>query len=231
MLKQLPNLVTLFNLLAGCLSVIFLFNGDMALASWMIGLAAVFDFMDGLLARLLKASSELGKVLDSLADVVSFGIAPGFIIFKLLQFSGDYPEILAYISLMIPTLSAVRLAIFSTDERQQDHFIGVPTPLNALMLASIPLILIQYQDNPVITGFFYHTWTLVAITVFSSLMLVAPIRIMAMKFKSYAWNKNRLKYFVVLISAALLVTFGYLALPAIYILFLITSILSSAIDK
>lgn len=223
-MKQLPNLVTIFNLISGCLSILFLFSGKPELAAWMIGVAALLDFLDGMLARLLKASSELGKMLDSLADIVSFGVAPGFIMFELIRSSGNFPEILAYIALLVPALSAVRLAIFSLDNRQQYHFIGVPTPLNALMIASIPLILAQYRDDALLSGIFSSTWVLVCITAISSILLVAPLRIMALKFKTYRWRDNRLKFIVLLISVILMGGLGYLALPLIYIVFLLSSL-------
>jgi len=223
MRQHIPNLITVFNLLAGCLSIIFLFSGDIILASWMIGLAAVFDFLDGFLARVLGATSDIGKVLDSLADMVYFGVAPGMILFWMIRMSGSYPDFLAYISLMIPALSAVRLAIFSSDDQQAHHFIGVPTPLNALMLASIPLVLLQYQDNEMMQQIFSNTWFLVGLTVISSLLLVAPVRIMAMKFKSFKWKENRLRFLLVLFAIVLVSLTGYLALPVLYLLYILVS--------
>jgi CDP-diacylglycerol---serine O-phosphatidyltransferase len=190
----------------------------------MIGIAAIFDFLDGFAARLLKATSEIGKILDSLADMVSFGLAPGMIIFRLISISGEVPYFIAFLALLIPALSAVRLARFSIDERQSHSFIGVPTPLNALMLASFPLILLQYQDSDSILKVFSNPWFLVAVTVISSLMLVSPLGIMALKFKSFAWKQNQLKYILLLSAIILIVFFGYLALPIIYLLYIILSL-------
>lgn len=224
MIKQLPNLVTLLNLISGCLSILFLFSGDILLASWMIGLAAVFDFLDGMAARWLNAVSGVGKVLDSLADVISFGLAPGFILLQLIRLDGEYPGFLAYIALMVPALSAVRLAIFSADDRQQYHFIGVPTPLNALMIASIPLILYQFPEGHCIHDFFSNSWFLVALAVISSLLLVAPVRIMALKFKSYQWKDNK-KVYLMAVSLVLLLGFlKYLAIPVFYFLYILVSL-------
>jgi CDP-diacylglycerol--serine O-phosphatidyltransferase len=225
--KHLPNLLTVFNLVSGSLSIMFLFTGDFRLACWMVGVAAVFDFLDGFMARLLKAASEIGKVLDSLADMVSFGLAPGLIIYRLISMSPDVPGSIAFLALLIPAFSAVRLAQFSVDERQSDCFIGIPTPLNALMLASFPLILFQYQDSAAITGLFSNGWFLVAVTVVTSLMLVAPVGIMALKFKSFSWGKNQVKYGLVIFAILLVIFTGYLALPLIYLIYILLSIIET----
>ena len=231
MKKHIPNSITLLNLIAGCLSAIFLLSGDVILSAWMIGLAAVFDFLDGLAARVLKATSPIGKILDSLADMVSFGLVPGLIIFRMIRMDTELPDILAYVSLLIPALSAIRLAIFSAEERDHEYFTGVPTPLNALLLASVPLILWQYRDNTVVYSIFSNTWFLVALTILSSLMLVAPVRIMALKFKTFAWPENRITYLLIFLFIILLILAGYLALPVIYLLYIILSLSFNEIRK
>lgn len=227
LIRQIPNLVTIFNLLSGCLSVIFVFSGDILLASWMIALAAVFDFLDGFLARLLRAGSEIGKMLDSLADMVSFGIAPGMIMFRLMEVSVEAPDLVSYAALLIPAFSAIRLAIFSVDKRQAERFIGVPTPMTALLIASIPLILSQYDDAPAVFDFFSNPWILLTITVITSLMLVSPWEMMALKFKTFDFKENRSRYLFALASLALIVSLGYLALPVIYLLYIASSLVES----
>jgi len=140
--EQIPNAITLLNLLTGCIAIVFGFEDQLVIASCLIGLAAVFDFFDGFAARLLKVSSPIGKELDSLADVVSFGIVPGVILYRLLSGNIDCPviniagkNIVPFIAFLIPLFSAIRLAKFNTDERQTDSFIGLPTPANAILIA------------------------------------------------------------------------------------------------
>jgi CDP-diacylglycerol--serine O-phosphatidyltransferase len=231
MRKQLPNLLTLFNLTSGCLSIIFLFSGDIFLASWMVGVAVIFDFFDGLAARLLHASSDLGKVLDSLADMVSFGVAPGLILFRLIDISSSQPTFLTYIALIIPVFSAIRLAIFSADERQKHHFIGVPTPLNGLMLASIPLVLLQFGENTLVYIVFSNPWFLVGVVIVSSLLLVAPFRILSLKFRSTAWKDSQSIYVLALIFGVLVILLGYLAMPFFYLAYILLSFFDNQIKK
>lgn len=161
--KNIPNAITCGNLLCGCLAITSAFHGDLIWAAYLVGIAAVLDFLDGFVARVLKVHSEIGKQLDSLADMVTFGVVPGVMIFKLLNFSimskhaiayfkghstpgysifdltGVHP--VAYLAFLIPIFSCIRLAKFNIDTRQSDSFIGVPTPANSLLIASFPLIL------------------------------------------------------------------------------------------
>ena len=146
--QYVPNTLTLFNLASGMISVTMVFRGDLPMASLFIFIAALFDFLDGMAARLLDARSELGKQLDSLADIVSFGVAPAIIVFRLLSFGCegscnilDRLYITPYFSLLIPVCSAIRLGKFNIDLRQEENFIGLPTPANAIFFASIPLVL------------------------------------------------------------------------------------------
>jgi CDP-diacylglycerol--serine O-phosphatidyltransferase len=155
--RQIPNLLTLSNLLCGCLAINYAFEWEMVMAVYMIGLAAIFDFLDGFAARLLKVSGEMGKQLDSLADMVSFGVVPGVLAFQLIKLSlftdvvnqeGDVYHVLdsmAYFAFFIPVLSGYRLAKFNVDTRQTDKFIGLPTPANAIFISS--LILLFFQGN------------------------------------------------------------------------------------
>jgi CDP-diacylglycerol--serine O-phosphatidyltransferase len=156
-IRQIPNILTLSNLLCGCLAIKFAFEWDLVMASYLVGLAAVFDFLDGFAARLLKVSGEMGKQLDSLADMVSFGVVPGIMAFQLIQISiftnavnlesdvYSLRDSLAYFAFLIPVLSAYRLAKFNIDTRQTDQFIGLPTPANALFFGS--LVLIFFHEN------------------------------------------------------------------------------------
>ncbi|OZA56958.1 MAG: CDP-diacylglycerol--serine O-phosphatidyltransferase, partial [Sphingobacteriales bacterium 39-40-5] len=142
MKKHIPNSVTCLNLFSGCLGIVFAFQGNLIWASYAIVIAAVFDFFDGMLARLLKAYSDIGKELDSLADMVSFGVLPSVIIYQLfalspqIDFGADW---LSFSAFIIAVFSALRLAKFNIDTRQSENFIGLPTPANALLIASFPL--------------------------------------------------------------------------------------------
>ncbi len=151
MQKHIPNFFTLLNLLCGCCALLFSFD-NLVISSYFVGIAVVFDFLDGFAARLFNAKSDIGKDLDSLADVVSFGVVPGMILFKLIEtffVTGEYRNdnlfYIPFIAFLIPLFSALRLAKFNNDERQTDAFIGLPTPANAILIASFPLILNQHS--------------------------------------------------------------------------------------
>ena len=140
-LRHLPNAMTCGHLLCGCVGIVRVFEHDLITASYLIFLAALLDFGDGFVARLLKASSAMGKELDSLADMVTFGVLPAFMLFSLIGQEIDNQSVLPYSAFSIAVFSALRLAKFNIDPRQTDSFIGLPTPANALVVASLPLIL------------------------------------------------------------------------------------------
>lgn len=169
--KQIPNLLTLSNLLCGCLAIKFAFEWNLVMSAYLVGLAAIFDFLDGFAARLLKVSGEMGKQLDSLADMVSFGLVPGIMAFQLLKISlftdvvyheGDVYHIidsLAYLAFMIPIFSAYRLAKFNIDTRQTDQFIGLPTPANAIFFSSLILIFFDGNDMNIVGNSLFNKET------------------------------------------------------------------------
>ncbi len=226
MVKHLPNFLTILNLAAGCFSILFALNGQLHYASWMIGLAAVFDFMDGFSARLLKAYSELGKVLDSLADVVSFGVAPGFIMLILMKNSGIEPAFLAYFAFLVPALSALRLAKFSIDERQKESFLGLATPANAIFFASFPLIIKQFEGGGPIHSFFTNPYILFILTILFSILLISNIPLIAMKFRTSSWKENSEKYIFIILSVLLLILLKYLGIPFIILTYFLISVIT-----
>ena len=138
MSKHIPNLLTILNLICGCIALYFTFQDELVFTAYLIGLAVIFDFMDGAAARFLNVSNPIGKELDSLADMVSFGLVPGAIVFHLLE--GSTLSQYSFIALSIPIFSALRLAKFNVDQSQNENFIGLPTPANCLVFISIPLI-------------------------------------------------------------------------------------------
>ncbi len=225
MKKHIPNALTSFNLLFGCLSIIAsLVNNNLELAAYFIGAAAILDFFDGFIARALKVSSEIGKQLDSLADCISFGVAPGFIFYGITGTPIDFNHFnaLAYIPFLIPVFSAIRLAKFNIDTRQSESFIGVPTPANSLFIAAIPFVINQ---NPFGLGqLFESTIFLYAFPFISAYLLVAEIPLFALKFKSFAWNQNQLRYVFLLCSLISLFAFGYLGVNISIVLYVLFSI-------
>ena len=205
MKNHLPNAVTCLNLFAGCLAITRVFAGNLELAAYLVGLAAAFDFADGLLARALHASSPIGKDLDSLADMVSFGVVPGAIAFSLLQRAlpaHGLPGWLAYLGFVITIFSALRLAKFNNDTRQTTSFIGLPTPACTLVVASLPLILAY--DGFGLTSFILNPWVLLGLAVLLSGLLVAEIPLFALKFKNLSWQDNSLRFVFLLLAIGLL---------------------------
>lgn len=232
--KNIPNFVTLLNLVSGCISIVFAFNGNLPLAAWFIGLAAIFDFLDGMLARLLDARSPIGLQLDSLADVISFGLAPGFIVFHLIQNSGSQPwvfwnniNVFAFSAFLIPAFSALRLAKFNIDDRQTDSFIGLPTPANAIFFASLPLVYLQAATagHDGIIALLQSLPVLLIITVLFSLLLVSPIPLMAFKFKTYHMHDNMWRYVFIALALVLFLTLKFYAVPLLVIIYILMSLL------
>jgi len=224
----IPNLLTLSNLACGLLAIVSIFGSDYKLAAILMALSQIFDFFDGFAARLLKVHSELGKQLDSLADLVSFGVAPGFLVYKMFQMSylsGEpSPEFLAYLALLIPLFSALRLGKFNIDTRQADYFIGMPTPANALFWYALGLMGI-YTDNETVQNIILHPFLLTALTVLTSFLLVAELPLMSLKVKSFKWSENKGRVFLILGIVLLLVLFRFRALAFIIPLYLILSLI------
>lgn len=220
-LKHLPNAMTCGNLLCGCIGLVMALRGHLEWASWLIGLAAVLDFGDGFVARMVHVSGPFGKELDSLADVVTFGVLPATIVFQLAWFQqlGN----LAYGAFLIAVLSALRLARFNIDTRQSESFIGLPVPANALLIASLPLMG-RYQ--PQFDAFWQNDTALGMIVAFS-LLLVSEVPLFALKFKSFRWAENRIKYSFLLASLLLLVLLQFAAIPLIILLYIVLSLFTN----
>jgi CDP-diacylglycerol--serine O-phosphatidyltransferase len=242
MKKHIPNFITSLNLVCGCIGLGFLFKSNLnystqiVYAAWCIVFAALFDFLDGMFARLLHVKSAIGKELDSLADMVSFGVLPGFIMYAMLdQCVGDaegWKAFIPFIAFLIPVFSALRLAKFNIDTRQTDKFIGLPTPANAIFIASIPFIL-YYQPNkvPAITTVLANPGFLIVLTFILSFLLVAPLPLFAMKFKDMSWAKNSIRYIFIILTIILLILFSFVAIPIILLLYIFLSIISNPLKK
>lgn len=225
-LTHIPNFITCLNLLCGSLGIILLFQDKVIYAAYLIWLAAILDFFDGFFARILKSYSPIGKELDSLADMVSFGILPSFIMYwMILQRSpGNY---LPFLALMMAIFSALRLAKFNIDERQTENFIGLPTPANAIFISSLPLII--NLENTYIHNLLLNEWVLGIITIIFSFLLVAELPLFSLKFKDYKWSNNKVRFSFLGASIILLLIFKIVALPLIIILYILISILEKVI--
>ncbi|MBK0401350.1 CDP-alcohol phosphatidyltransferase family protein [Adhaeribacter sp. BT258] len=231
MKKHIPNAITCLNLFCGCLAVYFTFHGNMVLAAYLVGLAAVLDFMDGMLARLLKAYSEIGKQLDSLADMVSFGFVPGVLMFHLLQtslegqssFLGISPTVFPFFGFLITIFSALRLAKFNIDTRQTTSFIGMPTPACTIFVSSLPLILAN--DGFGISEIILNPFLLTFLTALLSYLLVAEIPLFALKFKNLTWKDNSVRFVFVIMAVLLTALFQFVAIPFIIALYILLSII------
>jgi CDP-diacylglycerol---serine O-phosphatidyltransferase len=234
--KFIPNLITLLNLSAGTLAVVYAIDGDLGRAAVFILIAAVFDFFDGLAARLLKAYSDIGRELDSLADVVSFGVAPAMIFFTLMelaifgenlplqQISGELIEWLFLLcALMIPAFSAYRLAKFNTDSRQAVIFFGLPTPANAILWASFGLMS-GFSGNEKLLSMLFTPGNLVVTAVITSLLLVSEIPMFSLKFSGLQFYNNWYRYIFLLAALTLIILAGIYAPVLIILLYISFSI-------
>ena len=234
--KHIPNFITLMNLFSGILSIYFSMTGDLRLAGFMIFIAAALDFFDGMAARLLNAKTAIGADLDSLADVVSFGVAPGFILFQMIRFSLGfefYPieniEYLPFIAFVIPLFGALRLAKFNVDESQTDSFKGLPIPAQAIVIAAFPIIVLScFADNPnFYSEFITNTWFLMGSGIVLSFLMVSNLPMFSLKFSNFSWKENQTRYLFLLMSAVLFALLRIAAIPLIILLYVLVSLIFS----
>ncbi len=224
--NSIPNLFTLANLSCGVLGIVLLFDGEPTKAAYLIWLAAGFDFLDGFLARILKAYSELGKQLDSLADLVTFGVLPSLIYFTLLKGQFDLP--LEYLSFLVAILSALRLAKFNIDDSQKLSFKGLPTPASGILASAIPLIL---AGTTLLSSFLTNSIALLLLMLVSSVMMVTPITLISLKFNDFSFGKNWDKWTLVLGSLTMILLFRESSIPLIIGFYVLLSLLSSPNKK
>lgn len=227
--KHIPNIITSLNLFSGCVACVFAFNGQFTFATYFILLAAVFDFFDGFVARLLKAYSVIGKELDSLADMVSFGLAPGIMLFSFLSVINVY---FAFVAFLIPVFSALRLAKFNVDTRQTTSFIGLPTPANALfwvfLISNIPPELILYLDP---SKQYYVILISVVLIATSCYMMIAELPMFALKFKNFSWGDNKIRYIFLALCLISIVLLLQQAFPVIIVLYVFMSLINNLFSK
>ncbi|MFD1614977.1 CDP-alcohol phosphatidyltransferase family protein [Gelatiniphilus marinus] len=249
MKRYIPNALTLLNLFSGSVAVIFAVNNNFVAAALFVFLGIFFDFFDGFAARKLNVQSELGVQLDSLADMVTSGLVPGIIMFKLigltqLAWIDDFYQtnafnsllkitggsFLPFLGLAITLASAYRLAKFNIDTEQQSYFKGLPTPANTLLIVSLPLIM-EYQNSDLINSIILNHWFLIGLTAFSCWILNANIKLFALKFKDWSFKNNASRYVFVLLCIVLLIILQFAAIPIIILLYISMSVLDNLTSK
>jgi CDP-diacylglycerol--serine O-phosphatidyltransferase len=225
----IPNFITLLNLLSGGIAVIFAVKGDLSIAALFVFFGIFFDFFDGFLARKLNVSSEMGLQLDSLADLVTSGLAPALVLVNLIELSilpsQDANCFLPYLGLLVLLCSAYRLAKFNISTEQSQFFIGLPTPANALLIMSLPLIL-DYQNSDSYNALILNPFFLVVVTLLSSFLLNAPVKLIALKFKTWNFSENASKYILIIFSLVGLIFFKFAGIPLIIIFYIMLSLIN-----
>lgn len=242
MKKHIPNFITSLNLLCGCIALFFAFNNEMVTAAIFVFLGIFFDFFDGFFARLLKVESKVGLEFDSLADAVTSGVVPGVVMMQLLSLSlfgvpysielfkssewqSGIELYVPFVGLFIAIAAAYRLAKFNVDTRQTDQFIGMPTPAISIWTLSLPLILI-YQYSPFLESLFLNSYFLLGFTLLVSVLMNVELRLFALKFKSWSWADNKIRYSFLIISAISIVLWKFIAISIILTLYILLSVLS-----
>lgn len=248
--KHIPNLFTLLNLLSGMIAVLMACTDQLVAAAFFVFLGIFFDFFDGFFARKFKVAGELGKQLDSLADVVTSGVVPGIVMFQLMLFAttgkmfmelnsetGSWQDhyqtffyFIPFTGLLITLASAFRLANFNIDVRQSSSFIGLPTPALSIFVVSLPLIL-AYSENAFFIELLGNIYVLLGITIGGSYLMNAEIPLFALKFKNYNWKGNEVKYLFLAATLVMLFTLKTVAIPLTIILYIILSIFDNRSKK
>ncbi len=225
MKKHLPNILTLSNQLSGIIGIVLAFEGQLLYAAIAIWVGAVFDFFDGFVARLVKSDSELGKQLDSLADMITFGLLPAVIVYQLLLPHLDN-QYLAGIAFLIALFTALRLAKFNIDERQTTEFIGLPSPASAIFISALPF----YVESATFS-FLINPVSLILVSIIISLLMVSEIRLFSFKIKNLSWSKDKWRINLLIIAVILFFILQVLSLPLIIILYFLFSLLNNNSHK
>ncbi len=234
-------MITSLNLLCGCVAILYAVSGDLITASFFVFFGIFFDFFDGLAARLLNAQSDVGLELDSLADMVTSGVVPAIVMVQLLSeaffgstinlsetfgdntWNSGFEGYLPFIGLLVAVASAYRLAKFNVDTRQTDSFIGLPTPANTLLILSLPLIL-HFQYSEWVEEIILSKWFLIGLTIVSSLLLNAEMRLFALKFKTWDFKSNAVRYTFLILCIVLLILLKFMAIPLIILFYVVLSL-------
>jgi CDP-diacylglycerol--serine O-phosphatidyltransferase len=228
---QIPNLFTMLNLFCGCVALVMVADYKFDLAFYFVCLGIFFDFFDGFFARKFGVAGPLGVQLDSLADIVTSGVVPGFVMLCLLS-NKNYSTFnyLPYVGFIITLGACYRLAKFNIDERQSDSFIGLPTPANALFITSLPLIIVNFS-NTIVAEYLSNNWVLLTITFLSTYIMNAEIPLFSLKIKDFSFAKYKLQIFFLAISLLMLIFLQILAVPLIILIYVLLSVINNMFNK
>ncbi|MGM5470834.1 CDP-alcohol phosphatidyltransferase family protein [Flavobacteriaceae bacterium LMO-SS05] len=249
MKRHLPNVLTLLNLFCGSIAVLFAVQNHFVTAALFVSLGIIFDFFDGFVARKLDVHSDLGLQLDSLADMVTSGLVPGIVMFKLISNAVHTTESLPIdtwnpsiqlqdlevswlplFGLLITLASAYRLATFNLDEDQQSYFKGLPTPANTLLIISLPLIM-EFQNSQTAAALILNPWFLIGLTVLSCYLLNSRVKLFALKFKDWRLKPNVIRYSFLVLSLVLLLLLHFVAIPLIILLYISLSLVEGYVVR
>lgn len=235
MMKNIPNGITLANLFAGCVALTITLKGDPETGAFLIIVCSILDFLDGAAAKMLNAHSETGKQLDSLADLISFGLAPSAIVFHYMDNSlnlinhGSSHFVWSYAAFFIAVFAALRLARFNIETEQKTYFTGLPTPASALLIASIPVTLALAKPGSAIVisleMLSMQLWFNLGIVVILSALMISPFKMFSLKIKNFTWQDNQIRYVFFAACVILLITFGLAAIPLFMIFYILLSLL------
>lgn len=226
--KHIPNAITCLNLFSGCIALVAAFEYNYILTAWLVFLAAIFDFLDGFAARMFKAYSAIGKELDSLADVISFGLVPSMVVFSLLRQVAPLQSMspwLPYAAFLIVIFSALRLAVFNIDERQTTSFIGMPTPANALFWVSLAAFAQINQINYLYPGL------LLVIVAVTSFLLVSNVPMFSLKFKSVSFKENFQPFTLLALGVVFVSFWGFLGISLTILVYILWSVMLNIIKR
>lgn len=236
--KHLPNILTLLNLFCGCIALIFIAQLQFEVAFYFVCLGIFFDFFDGFFARKFGVAGPLGVQLDSLADMVTSGVAPGYVMYQLLSFNGSFMKVVndtsffqvAFLGFIITLGACYRLANFNIDTRQSDSFIGLPTPANTLFIMSLPLVIEECQFLTISEALSING-VLIAITLLSAYVMNAEIPLFSLKIKNFSFSKYKLQIGFLALSVLMIVTLRFLSIPLIILSYVLLSVLNTRLAK
>ncbi|MCA0349703.1 MAG: CDP-alcohol phosphatidyltransferase family protein [Bacteroidetes bacterium] len=229
---QIPNMFTMLNLFSGCVALVFVAEFNFELAFYFVCLGIFFDFFDGFFARKFDVAGPLGVQLDSLADMVTSGVVPGFVMFQMMRDNDSFGalSLFPYFGFVITLGACYRLAKFNIDTRQSESFIGLPTPANALFFGSLPLVNASFFDEN-FNGVVFNNWILIAMCLLSFYVMNAEIPLFSLKIKNFSLAKYKLQIFFLILSIVLLFIFHVLAVPMIILLYVLLSVLNNFFTK
>lgn len=230
--RLIPNLFTMLNLFCGCVALVMASKENYYLAFWFVCLGIFFDFFDGFFARKFNVAGPLGVQLDSLADMITSGVVPAYVVFKMMSNADSFgiDSYYPYLGFVIALGACYRLAKFNIDTRQSDSFIGLPTPANSLFFTSLPLINLSFYDDN-FSGMIYNKWVLVFLVFLSAYVMNAEIPLFSLKIKNFSFAKYKLQVFFLILCIILLALFSIYAVPLIIILYVLLSVINNIVTK